>query len=124
MGVRYGQVVSLRRVRTAITCFYLIGVLGGFVSCPAFECSDRLHNSCYFCCTLCRHQSVFLYTKIYLRLQQHQTQVEHVYQGQPNRQGNPLIITQFKKTVYSIARVHIAMVVCHVPFIISSTRNT
>ena len=37
--------------------------------------------------------SVFFYTKIYLRLQQHQTQVEHVHQGQPNRQGNPLIFS-------------------------------
>ena len=63
--------------------------------------------------------SVFFYTKIYLRLQQHQTQVEHVHQGQPNRQGNPLIITQYKKTVYSIAWVQLAMVVCYVPFIIS-----
>ena len=62
--------------------------------------------------------SVFFYTKIYLRLQQHQTQVEHVHQGQPNRQGNHLIITRYKKTVYSIAWVQLAMVVCYVPFII------
>ena len=84
------------------------------------EPSHRLHNSCYFCCTFCGHLRVF-YTKIYLRLQQHQTQVEHVHQGQPNRQGNLLIIAQYKKTVYSIAWVQLAMVVCYVPFIISTT---
>ena len=64
--------------------------------------------------------SVFFYTKIYLRLQQHQTQVEHFHQGQPDNENNSLIITQYKKTVYSIAWVQLAMVVCFVPFIIST----
>ena len=31
MGVRYRQVVSLRRVRTAITCFWLIGISVGLL---------------------------------------------------------------------------------------------
>ena len=73
---------------------------------------------------LCVVISVFFYTKIFLRLQQHQTQVEHVHQGQPNRQGNHLIITQYKRTVYSIAWVQLAMVVCYVPFIISTIIRT
>ena len=118
MGVRYRQVVSLRRVRSAITCFWLIGVLGGLVSCLLSVLIAYTTGVTFT--VLCVVISVFFYSKIYLRLQQHQTQVEHVHQGQPNRQGNPLIITQFKKTVYSIAWVQLAMVVCYVPYIVSS----
>ena len=116
MSVRYRQVVSLRRVRTAITCFWLIGISVGLLSCFWSVRIAFMAFSIIIAFSLVI--SVIFYTKIYLRLQQHQTQVEHVHQGQPNREGNPLIITQYKKTVHSIAWVQIAMVVCYVPFII------
>ena len=118
MVVIYRQAVSLRRVRTAITCFWLIGISVGLLH---YFWSVRIaYATAVIFAVLCVAISVFCYTKIYLRLQQHQSQVEHVHQGQPNRQGNPLIITQYKKTVYSIAWVQLAMVVCYVPFIIST----
>ena len=116
MGVRYRQVVSLRRVRTAITCFWLIGISVGLLS--YFWSVSIAFMVSIIIIALSLVISVFFYTKIYLRLQQHQTQVGHVHQGQPNREGNPLIITQYKKTVHSIAWVQIAMVVCYFPFII------
>ena len=118
MSVRYRQVPNLSRVRTAITCFWLIGVLGGLMSFP-WSVLIAYRTAVGFA-VICVAISVFFYTTIYLRLQQHQTQVEHVHQGQPNRQGNHLIITQYKKTVYSIAWVQLAMVVCYAPFIIST----
>ena len=118
MGVRYRQVVSLRRVRTAIKCFWLIGISVGLSGC--FWSVRIAYTTGVIFAALSVVISVFFYTKIYLRLQQHQTQVEHVHEGQPNRQGIPLIITQYKKTVYSIAWVQLAMVVCYVPFIIST----
>ena len=114
MGVRYRQVVSLRRVRTAITCFWLIGISVGLWG---WFWSVRIaYITAVTFSALSVVISVFFYTKIYLRLQQHQTLVEHVHQGQ----FNPLIVTQYKKTVYSIAWVQLAMVVCYVPFIISA----
>ena len=117
MGLRYRQVVSLRRVRAAITGFWLIGISVWLMN---YFWSVRIaFVVAIIVIVLSVVISVFFYTKIYLRLQQHQTQVEHVHQGQPNRQGNPLIITQYKKTIYSIAWVQLAMVVCYVPFIIS-----
>ena len=118
MGIRYRQVVSLMRVRTAITCFWLIGILVGLLSC-LWSLVIAYIIAVIFA-VLSVVISAFFYTKIYLRLHQHQTQVEHVHQGQTNRQGNPLFITQYKKTVYSIAWVQLAMVVCYVPFISSA----
>ena len=119
MGLRYRQVVSLRRVRAVMTCFWLIGISGGLLSC--FWSVLIANIIAIILLALSVVISVFFYTKICLRLQQHQSQVEHVHQGQPNRQGNPLILTQYKKTVYSIAWLQLAMVVCYVPFIISAT---
>ena len=118
MGVRYRQVVSLRRVRTAITCFWLIGISVGLLHC--FWSVRIAYTTTVIFAVLSVVISVFFYTKIYLRLQQHQSQVEHVHQGQPNREDNPLIKMQYKKTVYSIAWVQLVMVVCYVPFIISA----
>ena len=116
MGLRYRQVVSLRRVRAVITCAWLIGISYGILS--YFKSFHNGNIIAIIHLVLSLVISVFFYTKIYLRLQQHQTQVEHVHQGQPNRGGNPLIMAQYKKTVYSIAWVQFAMVVCYVPFII------
>ena len=118
MGVRYRQVVSLRRVRTAITCFWLIGISVGLFNC--FWSVRIAYTTAVIFAVLSVVTSVFFYTKIYLRLRQHKSQVEHIHQGQPNRKGNLLILTQYKKTVYSIAWVQLAMVVCYVPFIISA----
>ena len=118
MGVTYRQVVSLKRVRSAITFFWLVGFSVGLWR--WFWSLRIAYATAVIFAVLSLVISVFFYTKIYLRLQQHQTQVQHVHQGQPNREGNPLIITQYKKTVYSIAWVQLAMVVCYVPFIIST----
>ena len=114
--------VSLRRVCTAIGCFWLICISAGLLSCIWSVCIVFIVG--FIVIVLSVVISVFFYTKIYLRLQQHETQVEHVHQGKPNREGNALIITQYKKTVYSIAWVQLAMVVCYVPFIISTINKS
>ena len=78
IGVRYRQLVSLRRVRTAITCFWLTGISVGLLSC--FWSVPISFMAFIIVIALSLVISVFFYTKIYLRLQQHQTQVEHVHQ--------------------------------------------
>ena len=109
MGVRYRQVVRLRRFRTAVTYFWLIGISVGLWG--WFWSVRNAYITAVIFAALSVVISVFFYVKIYLRLQQHQTQVEHVHQGQFNRRGNSFIITQYKKTVYSIAWMQLAMVV-------------
>jgi len=65
--------------------------------------------------------SLFSYTKIYLKLRQHQTQVqEYSNQGQPIGGGMPLNIVRYKKTVSSIAWVQLALVGCYLPYFIMS----
>ena len=63
--------------------------------------------------------SLFCYTKIVLKLRQHQTSVqENVHQGMANAGGIPKILEQYKRTVVSIALVQIALVACYAPSLI------
>ena len=64
--------------------------------------------------------SLVSYSKIFLRLRQHQRCVqENAHDGQPNGGRIPLNIALYKKTVVSIAMVQVALFVCYVPSIIS-----
>ena len=58
--------------------------------------------------------SLFSYTKIVIRLRQHQSSVrDNVQQGQANAGGIPLNLERYKKTVVSIALVQLALVICY-----------
>ena len=63
--------------------------------------------------------SLFSYTKIVLRLRQHQSSVrDNVQQGRANTGGMPLNLKRYKKTVVSIALVQLALFICYFPFLI------
>ena len=62
--------------------------------------------------------SLSSYTKIVLKLRQHQTSVqENVHQGMANAGGVPVNLEQYKRTVVSIALVQVALIACYVPFL-------
>ena len=64
--------------------------------------------------------SLFSYTKIVLKIRQHQTSVqENVHQGMANAGGVPINLEQYKRTVISIALVQIALIARYVPFLIT-----
>ena len=61
--------------------------------------------------------SISSFVKIYLRLRQHQTQVQNNFpQGRLSELGNQLNIARYKKTVSSILWVQFALLVCYVPY--------
>ena len=114
LGLRYRHVVTLRRVRAVIICFWFVGPLLGFVyyfwSFRIALIADAL------CQVIAVIISVFSYTKIFLTLRQHQAHVQdHVHQAQPNGAGRPPNIARYKKTVSSIAWVQLALVVSYIP---------
>ena len=81
MGLRYRQVVSLRRVRAVMTCFWLIGISGGLLRC--FWSVLIANIIAIILLVLSVVISVFFYTKIYLRLQQHQSQLNMFTKDNP-----------------------------------------
>ena len=73
LGLRYRQVVTLRRVHAVVICFLLVGVSVGLIR---FFWSRRiLHNVGLVFIIIFLVISVFSYTKIFLRLRQHQAHV-------------------------------------------------
>ena len=117
LGLRYRHVVTLRRYRVIIICFWIIGVAGVFL----LFCSSR---KIFFLvanvfAVLCVLISVVSFTNIFLKLRKHQAQIRDGHRGQANGGAIPLNIARYSKSVSSIAWVQLALVVCYLPFIIS-----
>ena len=117
LGLRYRLVVTLRRVRIAVVCLWFSGILEGLLS---LFYSPAVGNSVAFVfITISVFMSVFSDTKIFLKLRQHQFQVQqNAGHEQVNNGRIPLNIEQYKKIVYSIAWVQLVMVVCYSPIIL------
>ena len=82
LGLRYRLVVTFRRISTLVVAFWL------FSTALAITLLFDILAAKYILCIsmlLCIMTSTFCYTKIYLTLRSHQTQVQgHVHQGQAN----------------------------------------
>ena len=113
LGLRYRQVVTLRRVGAILSCFWLV--------CVAVSLIDRFWSSTIaFKITtaiiiLCLITSVYCYTRIFFRLRHHQVQAGHAHQGQPNGGEIPLNIARYRKTVSAALWVQITLVACYLP---------
>ena len=114
-GLRYRQVVTLRRVGAIISCFWIVSValslIDGFWG---FTIASRVMTTIIILCLI---TSVYCYTKIFLRLRHHQVQMQpgHAHQGQPNGGGIPLNIARYRKTVSVALWVQITLVACYLP---------
>ena len=115
LGLRYRHVVTLRRVRVVLTCFWLIATSSGLLGVWRVDIAD---NETSVLLILCLLTSIFCYTRIHLKLRHQQSQVQnsHVPHGQQNGEGIPLNIARYKRTVSSIMWVQLAFVACYVPW--------
>ena len=120
LGLTYRHTVTLRRVWVVILCFWVISALPATGS--VFFQYPKLAEIAFwlFCAllTLSLLVSVFSYAKIFKTLRYRQVQVHgNTQQGQrPNGGGNQLNIARYKKTVYSIAWVQLALLICYFPY--------
>jgi len=110
LGLRYRPVVTLRRVRLVIICFWFISVSLGSIrnsrSDIAFKAASTL-------LPLSLIVSIFCYTRIFFKLRHQQVQVP---QGQANEGEIPLNIARYKKSVSSILWVQVVLVACYAPW--------
>ena len=114
LGLRYRHVVTLRRVRVVIFCFWLVGASGGSLR---MWRRDIALKEVFVVIILSLVTSIFCYTKIHIKLRHHQAQLQNnVPQGQPNGGEIPLNIARYKKTVSSIMWVQLALVACYAPY--------
>ena len=113
LGLRYRQVVTLKRVYVITTTFY--------VASAAFSTMEIFWNSLIgsaysyvmIVIVLCLVTSVFCYTKIFFTLRHHQHQLQDHVQ-QPN-QTNQLNIAQYRKAVFTALWLQFMLVVCYLP---------
>ena len=116
VGLRYRLVVTLRRVRVAIICFWLIAASLGLIGRWRSDITILLG---VILLTLSLVISTFCYTRIQLKLRHQQAQIQnHVPQGQGNGGGIPLNIARYKRSVSSIFWVQLALAACYVPWAI------
>ena len=119
LGLRYRHTVTLRRVWVVLVCFWLISALQATGS-IFFEYPKLDKIALWLFCallTLSLLVSVFSYAKIFKTLRYRQVQAHrNTQQGQrPNGGGNQLNIARYKKTVYSIVWVQLALFICYFP---------
>ena len=114
LGLRYRQVVTLRRVWGFVVLFWFFSIAVAII----FVYNARI---CYvlicIIVILCTVTTTLCYTKIYLRLRQHQAQIQdHVSQVQPNEGGVSLNLMRYKKTVSSSLWIQMTLLACYLPF--------
>ena len=117
LGLRYRHVLTLKRVRIAVACCWLTALVAALL---IFLTGGKIFpRIAMILIILSVIISLSSYTKIVLKLRQHQTSVqENVHQGMANAGGVPKNLRQYKRTVVSIALVQISLVACYVPFLI------
>ena len=113
LGLRYRQVVTLRRARVVLMCFLLIGVSGGSIR---MWRRDVALKGAAVLLTISLVTSIYSYTRIYLKLRHHQAQV----QNNAPREGIQLNIARYIKTVSGIIWVQLVLVACYVPFAVAA----
>ena len=113
-GLRYRQVVTLTRVRTVITCIWLIGI--SIASIHLWNINIAF-TVAFVDTIVSLTISAMSYGKI-LRTLRHQLQVHAVSQGQANGVPAPLNIARYKRSVSSAIWVQLALVTCYTPFFV------
>jgi len=116
LGLRYRHFVSLRRVRIAITCFWLFCTLSGTIRWWTDGVATKVTSVVV---TLSVVTSIYCYTRIHLKLRHQQDQVQShvnlVAEGSRNSQMN---IARYRKTVSTIFWVQLALGACYIPWAI------
>ena len=121
LGLRYHQIVTFRRVRLLLFCFWLLSsvVIGLRYSTGYVETTRSILIALMLLSLLV---SLASYAKIYRRLRHQQQRVQiHVPQPQPQpRNGEAILlnIARYKKTVSSIVCVQLAQGFCYLPYML------
>ena len=112
-GLRYRQVVTLKRTCLFAISGWIVSIVGGSIS-----FLNRLIYllSLYIGTAFCLVTTICAYTKIFMSLRHNQIHVQnHVVQGQSS-QANTLNIARYRKAVYSALWVQVTLVICYLPY--------
>ena len=113
LGLRYRQVVTLKRTRLIAIGGWIVSVVGPSTSFLNFLIFSFYQ---YIVITFCLVTTICAYTKIFMSLRHNQIHGQnHVVQGQSS-QANTLNKARYRKAVYSALWVQVTLVVCYLPY--------
>ena len=113
LGLRYRQVVTLKRTRLIAIGGWIVSIVGVSISFlnPLISSMYR-----YIVLAFCLVTTICAYTKIFMSLRRNQIHVQnHVVQGQSS-QVNTLKKARYRKAVYSALWVQVTLVICYLPY--------
>ena len=108
LGLRYRQVITLKRTSVIITVIWVVSTSVAIVSWWKHGITTWYG---YIGISLCLVTSTCTYTTIFWRLRQHQTQL-HV-QGSD---ASPLNMTRYKKAVSTALWLQLTLIACYLPY--------
>ena len=114
LGLRYRQVVTLRRVLALVVSFWLANIAFAILSHYFYGVAMAIMCIAMSLCTI---TSTFCYMKIYFNLRHRQAAVQdHGQQGQPNGGGLSANTARYRRTVTNALWVQITFLACYTPF--------
>ena len=110
LGLKYRQVVTLRRVYVIAIAAWVLGVGNAILAMlnPDVKIASATGS------IMCLITAFFCYTGIFFRIRRHQTQVHRITREQEN-QTSAFDISRYRKTVSTALWLQLALVVCYFP---------
>ena len=119
LRLRYGQVVTIKRVRAVVVLFWLITCLTNILvsvwSVPLYY----LHILQFITIFPALLISTYSYTRIFLTIRRQQKQLQDSHGGQTRSSG--LNMARYKKTVHNALWVHLTLLTCYLPLALTSS---
>ena len=111
LGLRYRQVVTVKKTYIAILAFWIVSLVGV----PA---STAIREYAHYTGTaLCLAITIVAYSKMFFRLRHNQIHRIHPLQGES--QAIQMNTARYRKAVYGALWVQAALVVCYLPLIVA-----
>ena len=116
LGLRYRQVVTLKRSYAIITILWVSATVAGTIYVVHPFVTRWIGNVAIILCLI---TSIFSYSNIFFTLRNNQIKPqEHVSQAQLP-QAIPLNMARYRKAVSSALWVEITLVVCYLPYVVA-----
>ena len=113
LGLRYRQVVTVRRVKFLTVFLWFLGASVAMVALYSLHLAFRIALAAFLSCAV---TSSFCYIRINYKLRLSQAQVQDQgHQGQPNQEGIQVNRVRYKKTVSTALWVQVLFLACHLP---------
>ena len=110
MGVRYRQVVTLKRTYVLVAVIWAVSIAGStlYLLNPPITLSYG-----YTVISLCLLISLFSYTKIFVTLRHHQMEVHG--HAQPQQPSQTINLARYRKVLSSVVWLQLALTFCYLP---------